>query len=180
MKQRTRLTVMMEIAVMVALSMAIDLIDSGFKAGPYSFSFSMVPILILAVRRGLFPGVIAGLVWALLQLILGDASSIVHPAQFLIDYPLAFMMLGIAGISRHQKLPFILLFSALAIIARYFWHFISGIIFFGSYAPKGQPAWLYSLIVNGGTMLPNMIICLLIITLLYTAAKQLFYTKKSA
>lgn len=179
MEQRTRLIVMMEIAIMVALSMTIDLIDSGFKVGPYSFSFSMVPVLILAVRRGLVPGAVGGLVWAVLQLILGDASAIVHPAQFILDYPLAFMMLGITGIARHQKLPVILAFSALAIVARYFWHFISGIIFFGSYAPEGQSAWLYSLIVNAGTMIPNLIICLVIIALLFTVARRLFDTKSA-
>ena len=65
---RQRLIVMMEIAILAALSMGLDFIDSSFRIGPYSFSFSMVPILILAIRRGVGAGVLGGLIWALLQM----------------------------------------------------------------------------------------------------------------
>ncbi len=39
--------------------------------------------------------------------------------------------------------------SLLAVTVRYLWHFLAGIIFWGSYAPKGMSAVWYSFSVNG-------------------------------
>lgn len=52
-----------------------------------------------------------------------------------------------------KVLAYIILATFIGSFARYFCHFIAGIIFWGQYAPKGQSAVLYSLIVNGSTML---------------------------
>lgn len=177
---RHRLIVMMEIAILAALSMGLDYIDSSFRIGPYSFSFSMVPILILAIRRGVSAGIIGGLIWSLLQMALGDAAAwFFHPVQVLLDYPFAFMALGLAGFaSKNRTLINIIIFSTLAVVVRYMiFHFLSGMVFFGSYAPTGQPVWLYSIIVNGTTGLINLIICLLVISLLYKTARIIFLPK---
>lgn len=178
---RQRLIVMMEIAILAALSMGLDFIDSSFRIGPYSFSFSMVPILILAIRRGVGAGVLGGLIWALLQMALGDAAAwFFHPVQVLLDYPLAFMALGLAGFARkNPTLTNIIIFSTLAVFVRYMvFHFLSGMVFFGMYAPEGQPAWLYSIIVNGSTGIINLIICVIVMVLLYKAARLIFIPKE--
>ena len=51
-------------------------------------------------------------------------------------------------------------------LARFVCSFLSGWIIWGSYAPEGQPAWLYSLLYNGGYMLPNALICTVVIVVL--------------
>lgn len=179
MEQRRKLIVMMEIAMMAALAMGIDYLDSGFRMGPYSFSFSMVPILILGVRRGVMAAATGGLVWSLLQIILGDAAaSAVNPVQLILDYPIAFTMLGISGLAMNKGRNMMIAYITLAIVVRYIFHFISGWVFFGIYAPKGQPAWLYSLIVNGGTMIPNLIVCVLIMVLITVFAKKILVVKE--
>lgn len=175
-RSNDKLVVMMEIAILAALSMGIDWIDSAFKIGPYSFSFSMVPILILAIRRGVGAGVLGGLIWAILQIVTGDAAgNYIHPVQFILEYPLAFGILGVAGLaSKHKNLLSIVAFSFLAILLRYTMHFFAGWIFWGIYAPEGQPAWLYSLIANGTTFLINTTVCIAIVIILYSVAKRLF------
>ncbi len=172
----TKLIVMMEIAILAALSMGLDWLDTPFKIGPYSFSFSMVPIIILAVRRGVGPGMIGGLIWSILQIITGNAAGwIVHPVQLILDYPLAFMLIGVAGVAaKNRTLLNVLLWTLIAIFLRYTSHFFAGWFFFGSYAPEGQPAWLYSLIVNGSTFLANAAICLIFVGLLFFAGRRLF------
>lgn len=179
MNNRLQTSIMMEVALLAALSMLIDFIDSAFRIGPWSFSFSMVPILILAIRRGPRAGLMGGFLWALLQFITGDANGFVHPIQMIIDYPLAFTLLGIAGYAATQRtLPNIIKWSVLAILARYSCHWLSGLIFFGMYAPEGQPAWLYSLIVNGNVFLVNTIACLIILSLLFYSSKEKIFIPK--
>jgi len=87
---------------------------------------------------------------------------IFHPAQVLLDYPIAFGLLGVAGF--FQKRPFIGV--SLGIIGRFTAHFFSGIIFFAIYAPKGMHPAVYSAIYNGGYLLVEFVISIYVIYLL--------------
>lgn len=62
-----------------------------------SVSLEMLPILVIALRRGLVPGVALGLVFGLLQLVLPGAF-LVQPLQVALDYPIAFAVLGLAAL----------------------------------------------------------------------------------
>ncbi|UBH14735.1 energy-coupled thiamine transporter ThiT [Macrococcus armenti] len=179
---RGRTVVLLEIAMMAAFAMVLDFIDSQMKMVFFgmSLSFSMVPVLLLSLRRGVQAGMAAGFLWGLLQIALGDAAgSIVHPLQGFLDYAFAFTLIGLAGLRSfsvtHIK---VILFSAVGIFARYFIHFISGWVYFGAYAPKGQPAWLYSLVYNGQVALINGVTCIVILLILFTVAPKLFKAEK--
>ena len=64
-----------------------------------SFGLEMLPILFIAVRRGVLPGLVAGALFGLLQLAgVAGTPYIYHPVQALLDYPLAFGALGLAGL----------------------------------------------------------------------------------
>jgi len=122
---------------------------------------SMVPILWLALRRGPKVGVFATTVYGIVQLVVDP--FIVHPVQVLLDYPIAFGMLGLAGF--FQKRPFI--GASLGIIGRFIAHFFSGIIFFAIiYAPEGMNHVIYSAVYNGGYLLVELVISLYVIYLL--------------
>ncbi len=121
---------------------------------------SMVPILWLGLRRGPKVGLFAAIVYGLVQFAL--EPYIFHPAQVLLDYPIAFGLLGIAGFFR--KRPFIGI--SLGILGRFFAHFVSGIIFFANYAPEGMNPAIYSAVYNGGYLLVELIISIYIIYLL--------------
>ncbi|WLR54000.1 energy-coupled thiamine transporter ThiT [Mesobacillus subterraneus] len=179
MKQKQTLF-LVEIAVFSALAYLLDLF-SGFlfsRIWPQggSVSIAMVPVFLMAFRWGVKGGAITGLLLGLLQFILGF-SQIYHPVQGFIDYLVAFTVLGIAGIfARQIKLSiqnsdkkkwigFIIAGTFIGSLLRFIAHFFSGWIFFGVWAPEGQPAWLYSIIYNGTYMIPSMILSAIIIIL---------------
>jgi thiamine transporter len=87
---------------------------------------------------------------------------ILHPVQVLFDYPLPFLALGLAGFFKQNKL----LGTSVAIFGRFICHFISGVAFFGSFAPEGMSPIVYSLFVNGLLVGVEGIICLVIIKFL--------------
>lgn len=121
---------------------------------------SMVPILWLALRRGPKVGLFAATLYGVVQFALGP--YIFHPAQVLLDYPVAFGLLGVAGF--FQKRPFIGV--TLGIVGRFVAHFFSGIIFFAIYAPEGMHPAIYSAVYNGGYLLVELVISVYVIYLL--------------
>lgn len=138
-----------------------------------SVSLDMLPILVFALRRGAGPGVLTGAVFGLLNYTI-DPVGIVHWAQFLLDYAVAYGLVGIAGFGSrafHARMATGRTASAmlgvatplavLAMSARFAAHFLSGVVFFGAYAPAGQPVALYSLIYNATYMGPSAALCLM-------------------
>jgi len=121
---------------------------------------SMVPILWLALRRGPKVGLFAATVYGVVQFAL--QPYILHLAQVLLDYPLAFGLLGLAGF--FQKRPFIGV--TVGITGRFLAHFLSGVIFFASYAPEGVHPVVYSAVYNGGYLLVELMISIYVIYLL--------------
>lgn len=114
---------------------------------------SMLPLMVFAYLFGPRNGIMAGLVYSILQLI--QDAYVIHWAQLLFDYPFAFAAIGLAGYSRNSLSLGVLIGG----FGRFFFHFISGAIFFGSYAPEGQAPFIYSLIVNGLIIGTDTLIC---------------------
>ncbi|MCG8501485.1 MAG: energy-coupled thiamine transporter ThiT [Firmicutes bacterium] len=117
---------------------------------------SMLPMIFFAVAFGPVAGIVAGIAYGFLQLI--QDPYILHWAQVFLDYPLAFGAIGLAGLYRNN-LPVSALIGG---AGRFAMHFISGIIFFGSYAPEGMNVMLYSLMVNGLVIGTDTLICVVV------------------
>jgi len=150
-----------EVVSFVALATALSYIKVfSLPQGGSVTAGSMVPILWLALRRGAKVGLFAATVYGLVQLAV--EPFIYHPAQVLLDYPIAFGMLGLAGF--FQNRPFVGV--NVGIWGRFLAHFISGVIFFGSYAPEGMSPVVYSAFYNGGYILPELAISIYIVYLL--------------
>lgn len=178
MSKRSTLHPLVETAVMVALAMFLSrVILFKMPQGGSVTAGSMIPILLVGLRHGPKWGVLGGVVMGMLDLLLGGLQNVVHPVQFLLDWPVAFGMLGLAGLAagRNQYLAGPL--SALALVGRFAAHLVSGAIFFGSYAPEGQNPWVYSAIYNGSYMLPEMIISGVILVLLHPALRRVLPTE---
>ncbi len=120
----------------------------------------MVPVLLISFRRGPKVGVFSGVVFGMAQMLLD--GWFYSPVGMILDYPLAFGALGLAGIFR--KTPLIGVVVSLA--TRFLSHFISGVVFFGMYAPEGMSPIVYSAVYNGSYMLPEMVISGIFIYLL--------------
>lgn len=154
-----------EIGLGVALAWVLSVVRIYQMPQGGIISLEMLPIFLLAFRRGPRVGVTTGLIFGLFRLLplpLAEPPFLVHPAQVILDYPLPFVLCGLAGYFRGKSLPWILSGIAVGSVARFFSHFASGVIFFASYAPAGQSVWWYSLVYNGTYMVPQMLICLLI------------------
>jgi len=118
---------------------------------------SMIPILLIAFMYGPQVGYLTGFLYGIITLIIDP--YILHPVQVLFDYPLPFMALGLAGMFKEKRL----LGTAIAVFVRFICHFISGVAFFGSFAPEGLSPVVYSLLVNGPMVGIEGIICIVIL-----------------
>lgn len=150
-----------EIGLSLALATILSEIKiSGFWAqGGSVTAASLVPIMIIAFRYGGKTGLIVGLIHGLIQLIIGP--YVVHPIQLLLDYPVAFAMIGLCGFFGKNKI----LGIVVGLMGRFLMHFISGIIYFSSYAPEGWNPAYYSFIYNISYILPEIIISIVVFKL---------------
>ncbi|NLJ24909.1 MAG: energy-coupled thiamine transporter ThiT [Firmicutes bacterium] len=160
MKRRWDTRVMMEIAVAAALALILGMLRLYRMPYGGSITLEMVPILVVSLRHGPKSGAWSGLILGLLKLLLD--AYIIHPVQLVMDYPLPYAVLGIAGFFAHQPLTGVIMAS----IARYVVHVLAGVIFWGSYAPSGTSPWVYSLSYNASYLIPNAILAAVVIMLL--------------
>lgn len=121
---------------------------------------SMIPILLMAFFYGPEVGFLTGFLYGVIGLILGP--FVLHPVQVLFDYPLPFIALGLAGYFRDRMM----LGAVIALSGRFVCHFISGVVFFASYAPAGMSPYVYSLMVNGIFMGVEGTVCLVLLAVL--------------
>ncbi|MBE7053585.1 MAG: energy-coupled thiamine transporter ThiT [Ruminococcaceae bacterium] len=163
-------------ALMIALAQILSIL-AVFQApngGDITLGGS-VPIIIVSLMYGTRWGIFTALVSTLVNMLLKGVITTLptdlstYFLMILLDYVLAFGVMGLAGFffNKMGKGRFaIITSSAIVIFLRFVCHFASGIILWGSFAPKGQPVWLYSIIYNGGYMLPEMIITVIIMSVL--------------
>jgi thiamine transporter len=154
--------ILAEIAIFVALATALSfIIIFQLPEGGAITLGSMVPILWLALRRGPKIGLFAGAVYGLVQLAV--MPQIYYLPQVLLDYPLAFGCLGLAGFFQKR---WAIAGVVVAITGRFVMHLVSGAFFFASFAPAGINPWVYSVLYNGSYLLPELAISLFVIFLL--------------
>ncbi|MBO5870694.1 MAG: energy-coupled thiamine transporter ThiT [Clostridia bacterium] len=178
-KTAKNLRALCEAAIMVALAVVLTLlrfppfnIDLWGNGG--SIDFVMVPLVVLAWRRGVTWAVPAGLAFGFLKCLIsgGIGWGIL---SVLLDYVLAYGMVGIAGIFKDKKNGLVL-GAVVGSVARFIVHFISGVTIwkiavgdevalFGMNFDSSM-SFIYSLLYNGGYMLGNMIFCVVAVILL--------------
>jgi thiamine transporter len=166
----TRTRILVESGLTIALAYVLGRIVVYKMPMGGSVSLEMVPLMVFALRRGAVPGVVAGALYGLLNYTI-DPVPPVHWIQFFVDYPFAHGLVGLAGLGASAwrrvahgpalrgALTVVVPFALLAAGARLGGHFLSGLVFFGAYAPPGQPVWLYSLAYNASYMVPSALLC---------------------
>ena len=161
--RRIKFNIHILINISLMLTLAIILSEIRLYHLPQGGSVTLgglMPILMLSFRYGAEVGTLAGFLFGLITII--QDPFIVHPVQVLFDYPLPVMAMGIAGLFQER----IFLGTILAFAGNYICHFISGVVFFSSYAPEGTSAVIYSLITNATYIVPETIICLILLKVL--------------
>lgn len=174
-------------AILIALSAVLSLI-TVFKA-PYGGSVtaaSMVPIIIIGYLYGTKWGISSGFIYSLIQMITGGITP--PPTQnvfmyiivILIDYVFAFSVLGLSGLFYKvlKKTSFsIPIVGAIVMLLRFCCHFVSGILIWHVYAPEGMSIALYSLLYNGGYLLPEIIISVFVLSMLIVPIERLIKSR---
>jgi thiamine transporter len=151
-----------EIGVAIALAAVLGQVRLFVMPQGGSVSLELLPIIFIAVRRGVMPAAAAGLLYGLLQLGLPGAF-VYHPAQAAFDYPLAFMSLCVAGLVDVRGFKTLALAVFVALAARFGFHFLSGLIFFAAYAPAWEAPWLYAATYNLLYLVPEGILTTLLL-----------------
>jgi len=155
--------ILAEASIFIALATVLSMIAWHMPQGGSVTLASMVPVLWLALRRGPKVGIFAGVIYGFVQLAL--LPQVYYPTQILLDYPLAFGCLGLAGFFKNHPITG----TIVAVAGRFIMHLISGAIFFAEWVPTGMNPWVYSLIYNGSYMIPELIISCVILALLHAS-----------
>ena len=189
-----------ESAMLLAIAIVLELLSKMFipeqPFGGQLTVVSMLPVVLISYRHGVRWGLVSAFTYALMEMVIGAAtiSAAFLPGYFgdgtmivnaiimcLMDYVLAFTVLGLGGIFRnrirHSGLA-LACGSLVALGARYLCHIVSGYVLFAGWAEwfftqEGFPAWgaqlvaalspeglgiVYSVVYNGMYMIPEMIL----------------------
>ena len=161
-------------AVCIALSSVLSMIKIWkMPQGGSITAASMLPLMLFSYVYGMGPGCLVGALYGVLQFII--EPYFLSLPQMLLDYPIAFGMMGLAGLfskmdNENLGLP---VGVVLASVGRVVAAVLSGVIFFAEYAGDQNP-WVYSIVYNGSYMLPNTILALAIAGLLYAPLKKFY------
>ena len=148
-----------------AMAIALGTVLSNIKLFdlPYGGSvtlFSMLVICLTGYLFGLGAGIMTGVAYGVLQLIIDP--YVLYPMQLVVDYLLAFGALGLSGIFTNAKAGLIKGYIV-GVLGRYVFAVISGWIFFGTYAWEGWAPLPYSLVYNGSYIFAEAAITIVIL-----------------
>lgn len=147
---------------------------------------SMLPVMLVSYFCGIKWGLVSSTIFASIQALISlgevmswglSVSAVV--ACMLLDYILAYAILGIAGIFKKSGVSTashcvrFALGMLIAVVIRFICHFISGVVLFSSWAAF-EPAWVYSIVYNGSFLLPDLILCVIVGLAVFTPIRILF------
>lgn len=197
-----------ESAMLLAMAIVLELVSKMFipemPFGGQITLVSMLPVVLISYRHGVKWGLVSGFAYALIEMVIGakTVAAAFQPGYFgdaamignalimcLLDYLVAFTVLGIGGCFRNRiKNPGVSLMcgSIVALSARFAAHVLSGFILFSGWAEwfftqDGFPAWgahlvaslsptmlgfVYSLVYNAMYMVPEIILTAIVALLL--------------
>lgn len=175
---------MVETAMLVAIAFVLSYFRYEFAYGGSITPASMLPILIIGIRRGPGWGFGGALCYSLLQMLQGiypppvavqDSFGLMLSFALVValDYIIAFTVLGASGFFSKKKNG-ILYAVPICCVLRFLCHFASGVLIWGEYAWDGFPVGLYSFCYNGIYMGIELIICLAVSGALVSKASSIF------
>lgn len=170
---------LVEGAVMIALAAVLSLIKI-YKL-PWGGSItllSMLPICMFSIKHGVKKGLIISVLYSCVQLFLdlGEVLSWgltagILIACFLLDYILAYSMLGFAGMFRSKGIGGWIAGTAIAMLLRLAMHYLSGVLIWHSVGEIWNlnigNQYIYSLLYNGSYMVPEIVFTVIASVIMY-------------
>ena len=181
MPSKTRILV--EGAMLIAMAMILSMIKFYELPQGGSITLEMLPLVVMGYRHGTKWGCFTGLVHGLIQMILGFSNVLYCQTAaamigcVLLDYLVAFTVLGLAPVFSgliQKRIPGLVFGAVIVGLLRFACSFLSGWLLWGSYAPEGMGAVVYSFTYNASYMIPDIIILAIIIGILAKTAPKIF------
>ena len=176
---------LVEGAIMLALAIVLSMITPFQKILPFGGSItlaSMLPICLFSIRHGVLNGLGVSFLFAVFQFAQGAIKDGLFAwglelgmllLCILLDYFLAYTVLGLAGMFRKKGTAGAIAGVSVALVLRFICHFLSGVIVFASSGKiwddldfVADNKYIYSLFYNGAYMLPELIITVVLTVIL--------------
>ena len=153
--------------VFSAMAIALAFVTSFIKflhlpMGGSITLFSMFFICLIGYWYGLRVGLMAAVAYGILQMVVDP--YIISVPQMLCVYIFAFGALGLSGVFSNAKHGLVKGYL-LGVVGRYVFSFLSGLIFFGQFAPEGMHPAVYSASYNGIYIFTEAILTIIIISI---------------
>ena len=183
MNRKTRMLAEGGICVALAIALSFVKIPIGLQFGGFggSIDLVMVPLVIFALKWGTGWGVLAGLVFGTIKFFLG--GSAIDIVSIIFDYSVAYAAVGLAGVVSKSGTSMRPVGALIGCIARFIIHYISGVTVYARWMPDEfmghtmTSPFIYSLLYNGTYMLPNTILCVLVIAIICKPLDRFFKAK---
>ena len=167
------------ISIYCALALVLDYIKAfipflNMPSGG-SINIALIPIAICSFHLGIFNGMFAGLLWWLVSSILGLNPYYISITQYVIDYIVPSIIVGISSIFYSKKNFFEIEVGLIfMMIVRTFCLILSGAIFWPQdIAANSVEAWTMSVAYNLPYSLATLIMLLIIIPVILKSIKKI-------
>lgn len=148
-------------AIAVSMTMVLSCIYLPLPTGASITFGSWLPLMILALCYDERLAMLSGLICGMAAPFVLPGWSLVHWAQYFLEYMTIFSCMGCAGLFGYQTKGRIVLGAVVAILLRFSAQVLSGVVFFGQYAWEGFGAWAYSLLFHLSGKVPEGILTVL-------------------
>lgn len=191
--KNTKTRALCECAILLALAVVLSYVK--FWQLPFDGSitlFSMLPVCLVAVKYGTKWGLGTAFCFSWFQILQGGVfgwglTPTMLIASLLMDFILAYTVLGFAGVFRKKGFWGILAGITMVCVLRFLIHFLAGVILWAKleeFVAFGQ-SWvnrpvLYSICYNGVYMLPETVLTVVVAAILFKIPqfKKLLYTEE--
>ena len=182
----SRVRILAECAILVAIGTVLAQVQIfRMPNGGAVTAVSMLPFILISFRHGTKWGLLAGFANSLLQMLLGGfyappaGTMIALVGVVLLDYILAFTLLGIADVftkpfGPQKRLWGIVVGTFAVCFIRFMCSFISGFLIWGSLTTDGWVAVTFSLGYNASYMIPETALTIVSMVALFKKAPMLF------
>ena len=194
MKDRANLVrTLCEIGIFAALGFVFDELQGIFFGSVFpnggSIGFAMIAVLIVAYRRGFWPGLLTGLLMGLFDI--ATKAYIIHPMQVLFDYILPYAVVGCAGLlkpffdkSENKKEKILWLISGAVIggLLKFGSHYLAGVFFWAdpeyfAWNLNSMNPYLYCFVYNIAFIGPSIVITGGLLVVVYLTAPRVLTNK---
>ncbi len=184
MKEKTqKLTVS---AVLIALSTVLSLIKPvDLPLGGSVTPLAMLPVMLIPLMYGVKWGFFACFVNSVVQMLLSIAevvswglTPLVLISCILLDYILAYTVLGFVGFAKNKGRVAIIGFALFSLVMRFLMHFVSGTVLFGNFEEGVWTVIWGSITYNASYMVPEMVTTSLALFALFSNKSFCKFIKK--